>query len=69
MISTLHTNDATSAVVRLSDLGVDYFKIGSALIGSIAQRLLRRICPECKEPAPVKPELCPATRAGSRFDC
>ncbi len=57
MISTLHTNDATSAVVRLNDLGVDHFKIGSALIGSIAQRLLRRICSDCKEVAQVKPEL------------
>ena len=57
MISTLHTNDASSAVVRLNDLGVDHFKIGSALIGSIAQRLLRRICPDCKEVAKVKPEL------------
>ncbi len=57
MISTLHTNDAPSAVVRLSDLGVDHFKIAGALIGSIAQRLLRRLCPDCKEPAPPKQEM------------
>jgi len=57
MISTLHTNDASSAVVRLSDLGVDHFKIAGALIGSIAQRLLRKLCPDCKEVASPKPEM------------
>ncbi len=57
MISTLHTNDAPSAVVRLSDLGVDHFKIAGALIGSIAQRLLRKLCPDCKEPTEAKPEM------------
>ena len=50
LISTLHANDAIGAVARLDDLGVDNFKIGGALLGSIAQRLLRQICPECKEP-------------------
>jgi type IV pilus assembly protein PilB len=50
LISTLHTNDAVGAVARLQDLGLDPFKIGGALLGSIAQRLLRAICPECKEP-------------------
>lgn len=49
LISTLHANDAVGAVARLDDLGVDNFKIGGALLGSIAQRLLRQICPECKE--------------------
>ncbi|RIK77730.1 MAG: type II/IV secretion system protein [Planctomycetota bacterium] len=50
LISTLHTNDAVGAVARLNDLGIDSFKIGGALLGSIAQRLLRSICPHCKEP-------------------
>src|SRR4051812_496664 len=50
LISTLHANDAVGAVSRLDDLGVDSFKIGGALLGSVAQRLLRQICPECKEP-------------------
>jgi type IV pilus assembly protein PilB len=50
LISTLHANDAIGAVARLNDLGVDSFKIGGALLGSIAQRLLRQICSECKEP-------------------
>lgn len=51
LISTLHTNDAVGTVARLNDLGVDRFKIGGALLGSVAQRLLRGICPECREPA------------------
>jgi type IV pilus assembly protein PilB len=50
LISTLHCNDAVGAVARLEDLGIDRFKIGGALLGSVAQRLLRLICPECKEP-------------------
>ncbi len=50
LISTLHTNDAIGSIARLNDLGVDAFKIGGALLGSVAQRLLRCICPECKEP-------------------
>ncbi len=49
LISTLHTNDAIGAVPRLNDLGVDQFKIGGSLLGSVAQRLLRTICPECKQ--------------------
>jgi type IV pilus assembly protein PilB len=50
LISTLHTNDAVGAVSRLNDLGIDSFKTGGALLGSIAQRLLRSVCPHCKEP-------------------
>ena len=57
MISTLHTNDAPSTIARLNDLGIDHFKIAGALIGSIAQRLLRRVCEECKEPVAPKREL------------
>ncbi len=50
LISTLHTNDAVGAIARLGDLGIDNFKTGGALLGAIAQRLLRSICPHCKEP-------------------
>ena len=57
LISTLHTNDAVSSVARLNDLGIDSFKIGGALLGAVAQRLLRAICPNCKEPAEVNPSL------------
>ncbi len=48
LISTLHTNDSVGSVARLNDLGVDNFKIAGSLLGSVAQRLLRRICPECR---------------------
>ena len=49
VLSTLHTNDAPSAVTRLIDLGIEPFLITSTLIGSVAQRLMRRICIHCKE--------------------
>ena len=57
MISTLHTNDAVGAVQRLSDLGVDNFKIAGSLLGSVAQRLLRCICPNCKVSVPANTML------------
>lgn len=57
LISTLHTNDAPSAVTRLNDLGVDHFKLAGAMIGSIAQRLLRKLCTNCKRAAVPKAEL------------
>ena len=57
LISTLHTNDAVGAVARLNDLGIDNFKIGGALLGSIAQRLLRSLCPHCKEPTEPNPSM------------
>jgi general secretion pathway protein E len=47
VFSTLHTNDAPSSITRLSDLGVEPFLISSTLIGAMAQRLVRRICPQC----------------------
>jgi type II secretory ATPase GspE/PulE/Tfp pilus assembly ATPase PilB-like protein/CheY-like chemotaxis protein len=49
VLSTLHTNDAANAVTRLLDMGIEAYKIGSALRGIIAQRLMRRLCPVCKE--------------------
>ena len=57
LISTLHTNDAIGSVPRLNDLGLDYFKIAGALLGVIAQRLLRGICPHCKEPAEINQRM------------
>lgn len=66
LISTLHTNDAPSAVARLNDLGVDHFKLAGALLGSIAQRLLRRLCEHCKTPGMPSPEL--ITRLGISRD-
>jgi len=50
VFSTLHTNDATGALTRLVDMGVEPFLISSSLLAVLAQRLVRRICPECKEP-------------------
>jgi type II secretory ATPase GspE/PulE/Tfp pilus assembly ATPase PilB-like protein/CheY-like chemotaxis protein len=49
VLSTLHTNDAPNSVTRLTDMGMEAYKIASALRGIIAQRLLRRLCPVCKE--------------------
>jgi type IV pilus assembly protein PilB len=64
LISTLHTNDALSSITRLNDLGVDRFKIGGSLLGSVAQRLLRKICPECKEPVEPNESLLQALTKG-----
>ncbi|MEM7480878.1 MAG: ATPase, T2SS/T4P/T4SS family [Acidobacteriota bacterium] len=47
VLSTLHTNDAASSISRLADLGVEHFLISSTLIGTMAQRLMRKICPHC----------------------
>ncbi|MEM6459596.1 MAG: GspE/PulE family protein, partial [Planctomycetota bacterium] len=52
VLSTLHTNDAPSAITRLINIGVEPYLIGSAVNGVLAQRLVRRICEHCKEPAP-----------------
>jgi len=49
LLSTMHTNDAVGVVTRLLDLGVDSFLISDAMIGAIAQRLVRRVCEKCKE--------------------
>ncbi|MDP6637511.1 MAG: type II secretion system ATPase GspE [Phycisphaerae bacterium] len=49
VLSTLHTNDACSAPTRLLDMGVEPFLVASTLAGAMAQRLVRAICPECKE--------------------
>jgi type II secretory ATPase GspE/PulE/Tfp pilus assembly ATPase PilB-like protein len=58
VLSTLHTNDAAGAVSRLVNLGVAPFQVSSALLGVMAQRLARTICPKCKEPYdPTQQEL------------
>src|SRR5580658_2987166 len=56
VLSTLHTNDSPSAITRLLELGVPAYLIRATLIGVLAQRLVRRLCPECKSPVPVSPE-------------
>ncbi len=50
VLSTLHTNDSASAITRLLDMGVASYKVSAALVGVIAQRLIRKICPHCQMP-------------------
>jgi general secretion pathway protein E len=58
VFSTLHTNDAPGAITRLQDMGVEGYLVASVLEGVLAQRLVRRICPNCREPdAPSKADL------------
>ena len=58
VLSTLHTNDAPSAVTRLTEMGIEPFLVGSALDCVVAQRLARKLCPKCKEAyEPTPPEL------------
>ena len=54
VLSTIHTNDAAGAVTRLADMGVEPFLIRSSLIGILAQRLVRVLCPHCKEAYPAE---------------
>jgi general secretion pathway protein E len=56
VLSTLHTNDAPSAVTRLLDLGVPSYLIHSSILGIMAQRLVRTLCPVCKEPTSLTDE-------------
>lgn len=53
VLSTLHTNDAASSVTRLTDLGVPRFLVSTTLVGVLAQRLVRTICPRCAEAVPI----------------
>jgi general secretion pathway protein E len=50
VLATLHTNDSVSAVTRLTDMGVEPFLLSSSMLGVLAQRLVRKLCPECKRP-------------------
>ena len=50
VLATLHTNDAPSAVTRLVDMGIEPFLLSSSLLGVLAQRLVRKLCPQCKKP-------------------
>jgi len=54
VLSTIHTNDAAGAVTRMVDMGVEPFLIRSSVIGILAQRLVRVLCPHCKEPYPAE---------------
>ncbi|NNE92278.1 MAG: Flp pilus assembly complex ATPase component TadA, partial [Verrucomicrobiales bacterium] len=56
VFSTLHTNDAISGVTRLVDMGVEPFLVSSSVRAFVAQRLVRRLCPDCRESRPGDPE-------------
>jgi type II secretion system protein E len=57
VLSTLHTNDAAGAITRLDDMGIEPFLISTSVILSCAQRLVRRICPNCREEYKPEPEM------------
>ncbi|NPA81750.1 MAG: type II/IV secretion system protein [Epsilonproteobacteria bacterium] len=57
MLSTLHTNNTTAAITRLIDMGIEEFLISSSLLGVLAQRLVRKLCPYCKEPSTIPKEI------------
>jgi len=57
VLSTVHTNDAPSTVTRIIDMGIEPFLISSSVILILAQRLIRKICSECKEPIKVHPQM------------
>jgi type IV pilus assembly protein PilB len=73
VFSTLHTNDAPSALTRLVDIGIERYIIGACVLAVAAQRLVRRICPRCAEPYEPNEEvlywtgLLEAARAGQQF--
>lgn len=52
LITTLHTNSAAEAFLRLGDMGIDNYLVSSSILGVVSQRLVRKICPNCKEPDP-----------------
>jgi type II secretory ATPase GspE/PulE/Tfp pilus assembly ATPase PilB-like protein len=72
VLSTLHTNSAPESVVRLLDLGMDPFNFADALLGVLAQRLVRKLCAECKAgyvpSAPELEELAAEYCGESKFD-
>jgi type II secretory ATPase GspE/PulE/Tfp pilus assembly ATPase PilB-like protein len=57
VLSTLHTNDAPSAITRLFNIGVEPYLVAASIRGALAQRLVRRICKNCKEPAELTDPL------------
>ncbi len=67
VLSTLHTNDASGVIARLIDMNVPPFLIASSLILAQAQRLFRKLCPFCKKPMEVEPEILAANRIDPSF--
>lgn len=66
VLSTLHTNDAPSSITRLSDMGVEPFLVAASVLMVVAQRLIRQICPRCKEVYKPTPEIVHALGIGDR---
>jgi general secretion pathway protein E len=58
VLSTVHTNDAASAMTRLLDMGIEDYLLTSTINGVLAQRLVRKLCPSCRQPYSPTPELC-----------
>lgn len=54
VLATLHTNDAIGAIARLTDMGVEPYLLASSLLAVLGQRLVRRLCPQCRRPAPME---------------
>ena len=63
VLSSIHANDAVSAMIRLIDMGVEPFLVTSAVIGSLSQRLVRRVCPYCRQMVEVPPSEAAAYEA------
>jgi len=58
VLSTVHTNDAPSAMTRLLDMGIEDYLLTSTINGVLAQRLVRKLCPSCRQPYAASPDLC-----------
>jgi general secretion pathway protein E len=67
VLSTLHTNDALAAIVRLQDMGVEPYLVASSLILVQAQRLVRRLCPHCRQPRDVREDDAPLLGVDTTF--
>ncbi|WP_019587447.1 type II/IV secretion system protein [Deinococcus apachensis] len=57
VLATLHTNDAPGAITRMEEMGVEHFNISAAVAGVLAQRLVRRVCTECRQPTNADPDV------------
>ncbi|MFH1437571.1 MAG: ATPase, T2SS/T4P/T4SS family [Pseudomonadota bacterium] len=68
VFSTLHTNDTASSVVRLFDLGIEPFQVASTLLGVLAQRLMRKVCPDCRKETTLTPDQIEMLKLGYHPD-
>ena len=69
VLSTLHTNDAPAAITRLMDIGVQPYLIGATLLGVVAQRLVRTLCPHCKQRGTISKEAWNGLVSPTRVKC